>query len=149
MTRTILVPIDLAHKSSWTSALPEAFRLVKEGDELIIMTVIPEFASGLDWRYSIRGETGGSEAFDIDSLLVDARARLEQIAGEYNTGRVPVELVARYGTIYEEILDLAADMEVDQIVMAAHRPSLADYLIGPNTARVVRHAKCSVQVVRG
>ena len=32
--------------------------------------------------------------------------------------------------------------------MAAHRPSLADYLLGPNTARVGRHAQCSVQVLR-
>ena len=37
----------------------------------------------------------------------------------------------------------------DLIVMASHRPELKDYLIGPNAARVVRHADCSVQVVRG
>jgi nucleotide-binding universal stress UspA family protein len=34
------------------------------------------------------------------------------------------------------------------IVMASHRPELKDYLLGPNAARVVRHAECSVLVVR-
>ena len=34
------------------------------------------------------------------------------------------------------------------IVMASHRPELRDYLIGPNAARVMRHADASVLVVR-
>jgi universal stress protein F len=33
--------------------------------------------------------------------------------------------------------------------MGAHRPSLADFLLGPNSARVARHAGCTVTVVRG
>jgi nucleotide-binding universal stress UspA family protein len=32
--------------------------------------------------------------------------------------------------------------------MASHRPELSDYLLGPNAARIVRHAKQSVLVVR-
>ena len=37
---------------------------------------------------------------------------------------------------------------IDLIIMASHRPELQDYLLGPNAARVVRHANCSVLVVR-
>ena len=55
---------------------------------------------------------------------------------------------ARYGVVHEEILDVAEELGVDQIILAAHRPSLVDGLLGSNAARVVRHAKCSVQVVR-
>jgi len=32
--------------------------------------------------------------------------------------------------------------------MASHRPQLADYLLGPNAARVLRHSKVTVMVVR-
>ncbi len=32
--------------------------------------------------------------------------------------------------------------------IGSHRPELKDYLLGPNAARVVRHANCSVLVVR-
>ncbi len=148
MSRKILVPIDLVHESSWKAALPAAIDLARgPDDELVMMTVVPEMTAGLDWRYAIRGETGGSEKLDIKGYLQDAKTRLEQIVAGYEPG-VPVEVIARYGTVYDEILNVADELKVDQIVMAAHRPSLADYLLGPNTARVVRHAHCSVQVVR-
>ena len=149
MPRKILVPIDLVHEASWKSALPAAFDLATApDDEVVVMTVVPEIAAGLDWRYAIRGETGGSEKLDIQGILEDAKTRLEQIANEYAPPDRAVEVIARYGTIYEEILNIAGDLPADQIVMAATRPSLSDYLLGPNTARVVRHARCSVQVVR-
>jgi universal stress protein F len=148
MSRKILVPIDLVHESSWKNAVPAALDLARNpDDELVVMTVVPEIVAGLDWRYAIRGETGGSEKLDINEYLREAKTRIEEIIGGYAPG-VPVEVIARYGTVYEEILNVADELKVDQIVMAAHRPSLADYLLGPNTARVVRHAHCSVQVVR-
>jgi nucleotide-binding universal stress UspA family protein len=67
--------------------------------------------------------------------------------------RVPANLQVDchvvHGTVYEKILELAAEVGADLIVMASHRPELKDFLIGPNAARVVRHAKISVLVVRG
>ena len=149
MPGTILVPIDLLQRSSWTKALPQGFAMAAAtGDGVAVMTVVPEIASGLDYRYAIRGETGGSEELDVDALLVDARTRLEQIGAEHAPTGTGFDVIARYGTVYEEILDVAAELPASQIVMAANRPSLADYLIGPNTARVVRHAACTVTVVR-
>lgn len=149
MVDKLLIPIDLAHESSWTKALPQAFALAGATDaEVTIITVVPEMVSGIDWRYTIRGETGGSEELNIDEMLKDARLRLEQVGKDFAPAGISFDVIARYGTVYEEILNVADELKVVQIVMAAHRPSLADYLIGPNTARVVRHAKCSVQVVR-
>ncbi|MCV6603387.1 MAG: universal stress protein, partial [Cohaesibacter sp.] len=52
------------------------------------------------------------------------------------------------GSIYEEILQLAEQIDADLIVIGAHKPGLKEYLLGPNSARVVRHSKCSVYVVR-
>ena len=43
---------------------------------------------------------------------------------------------------------MADETNADLIVMASHRPELKDFLLGPNAARVVRHANCSVLVVR-
>jgi nucleotide-binding universal stress UspA family protein len=34
------------------------------------------------------------------------------------------------------------------IIIGSHSPSMQDYLLGPNAARVVRHANCSVLVIR-
>jgi nucleotide-binding universal stress UspA family protein len=55
--------------------------------------------------------------------------------------------VVRAGNVYEEILKLADEIACDLIVMASHWPELKDYFLGPNAARVVRHANCSVLVV--
>jgi nucleotide-binding universal stress UspA family protein len=149
MATNLLIPIDLAHESSWKKALPEAFKLAQaQGATVTIMTVIPRILSGLDWRYAIRGETGGSEDLDVEDMLGEARDRLADIGKAHAPAGTEFDVVARYGTVYEEILNVADELPAHQIVMAAHRPSLRDYLLGPNTARVVRHASCSVQVVR-
>ncbi len=34
------------------------------------------------------------------------------------------------------------------IIVASHKPNVGDYLLGTTAARVVRHATCSVFVVR-
>lgn len=46
------------------------------------------------------------------------------------------------------ILDFAEEKGVDCIVMASHRPGMQDYLLGSTAARVVRHARCAVHVIR-
>ena len=57
-------------------------------------------------------------------------------------------LVVRQGGIYHEILEEAADMKADLIVMTSHRPAMRTYFLGSNAGHVVRYAKCSVLVVR-
>jgi nucleotide-binding universal stress UspA family protein len=59
-----------------------------------------------------------------------------------------VKCTVGHGSIYAEILRASRDAGADLIVMASHRPEMKDYLIGANAARVVRHADCSVLVVR-
>lgn len=147
--KKVLVPVDLAHKSSWIKALPAGVDQAKVlNGEVWLMTVVPHMTSGLDWRYAIRGEEEGSIDYDIKDFVKQAENRLGELAQEY----VPKEFfggtIAAHGTIYERIVDAANEINADIIVMAAHRPSLKDYLLGPNTARVARHARCSVQIVR-
>ena len=47
-----------------------------------------------------------------------------------------------------QILDEAAKLKVDCIVIASHRPGPRDFLIGSTASRVVRRASCSVVVTR-
>jgi nucleotide-binding universal stress UspA family protein len=52
------------------------------------------------------------------------------------------------GRVFRGILDVAEQEKADLIVLASHRPDLRDLLIGENAERIVRHARCSVLVVR-
>ena len=103
---------------------------------------------GLDYRYAIRGETGGSAKYDVREIVNEALERLNEIVSENTPDGMNVETIVRHGPVYEQILQVADDIGADQIVIGAHRPEISDYLLGPNTARVVRHAKCSVNVIR-
>ena len=46
------------------------------------------------------------------------------------------------------ILEWAASNDVDCIIINSHKPGLQDYFLGSTATRVVRHAKCSVHVIR-
>lgn len=145
----LLVPVDIQHNSSWQTALPVAVNFARMlHAELNVLTVVPDFLTGMDWRYAIRGETGGSEAYDLKDLMRQAGERLKDICVNNIPEDLAPNILVRSGNPFEQILETAADIDADLIVITASRPSLKDYLLGPTTARVVRHADCSVHVVR-
>ncbi|GKY88299.1 universal stress protein [Sinisalibacter aestuarii] len=61
-------------------------------------------------------------------------------------GSIKVKVIE--GHAGHSIVDYAAEHKVDCIVIASHRPGLQDLFLGSTAARVVRHAPCSVHVVR-
>lgn len=141
MYQKILVPVDLGDKHSWRKAIPTAVTLCETFDAgLIVMTVIPDIGTPVIGQY----------------LPQDFSARVqEQISGQLNAfvqTQIPpgIEVQRRVvvGRIYDEIIHTAAETDVDLIIMGSHDPELKTYLLGPNTARVVRHAITSVMVVR-
>lgn len=140
MYKNILVPIDVSEPSSWEKALPVAIELAEVLDAQIhVMTVVREIDAILKAQYSL---------LVYERLIREAETRLASIVAQV----VPRELGARstvgQGSVYAEILRLARETDADLIIMASHRPEMKDYLIGSNAARVVRHATCSVLVVR-
>ena len=149
MAEKILVPVDLGDTETSTKVLQQAVEQAdRQGAKLTVMTVVPDMITGIDYRYAIRGEMGGSEDYDLKKIVQNALDHLNDFVAEHTAKGTKADTIARHGTVYEQILDVAEDIGADQIVIGAHRPQLADYLLGPNTARVVRHAKCSVNVVR-
>lgn len=148
MAKLILCPITFNLRSSYVSAaLPVAAREAQlHGAELCIMTVVPESASSMDLRYVTR--EGGGTASSPKQLVKQAQERLKEVADEFVPEEVSSKLLVRVGTIYKEILEAANELKADWIILGAHRPSMKDFLLGTNADRVVRHAKCSVTVVR-
>lgn len=141
MYSTILLPIDLNDEGSWHKALPAAVRLAEAfGARIHVMTVIPDFGMSIVGSFFPSGYE--------DHAKAEAVRHLDAFVAE----RVPPHLLGgrevAQGSIYHEILHAAAARGADLIVMGAHRPDLADYLLGPNAARVVRHSRRSVLVVR-
>ncbi|HET6467747.1 MAG TPA: universal stress protein [Geminicoccaceae bacterium] len=141
MYSTILLPVDLADEHSWKKPLPAAVVLCRTFNAALhIVTVAPEF-----------GQLVLSGYFPPDYEAKRRRELSDQLR-DFVAERVPAEIqvtphVAE-GAPYLQILRLAQEIGADLIVMGSHRPELRDYLLGPNAAKVVRHATCSVMVVR-
>jgi nucleotide-binding universal stress UspA family protein len=54
----------------------------------------------------------------------------------------------RTGAVSDEVLAEARFWGADLIIIGSHNPSIRTYLLGSNAEKIVRHANCSVMVVR-
>lgn len=141
MFKTILVPIDLAEPASSTRALKAAIGMARDhGATLHAVSVVPDVGMSIVGSYFPKD----FETRAIEETKSNLRAFLQEVAPD----DVPVKGHVAHGGIYQEILHIAGTLSADLIVMASHRPAMRDYLLGPNAARVVRHASQSVLVVR-
>lgn len=76
-------------------------------------------------------------------------ARLPTLRAWATSQTPPVEIELRYGSIYREVLAQAKRLTATHIVIGSHSETLSDFLLGTNAAKIVRHAECSVTVLRG
>lgn len=141
MYKKVLLPVDLNVPASWKKALPTAIDVCRTyGGCLHVLTVVPEFGMGMVGQYFPE---------DLQKRVIDeTSAALREFVENNVPDDVQVGHRILQGTVYKEILCCVQDIGADLVVMSSHRPEVADYLLGPNAARVVRHASCSVWVVR-
>ena len=119
--------------------MAEQARLVAKSAEasIHVITVVPDSgmaivaaALGPDHDQKLLAAANEEAAKLLSGLLPDAKLHVVQ------------------GSIYDSIIRTANKLEADMIVIGSHRPELRDYLVGPNAARVARHARQSVLIVR-
>ncbi len=136
MYKTILVPIDMAHVAEGKSIIDVAIKHAGEGARIILLNVIEEAPN---WAaISLPADV-------IDNSMKAAHDELKAIA---TASGKSMEVEVRTGHSYNTILDVAKEKNAELIIVASHRPGLQDYFLGSTAAKVVRHAKCSVLVVR-
>ena len=135
--------VDLEDESSWRKVLPTAIDYARHtGARLHVLNIVPD---GM-FKMTIVAQLIPQ---DYERRLIDdARQRLAALIEQHDTDGVQVEQVVRLGSVYKEALRFATDVGADLVVVGAHRPELKDYLLGPNAGQIVRHATCSVWVVR-
>ena len=139
MYSSILVAVDLDEPSSWQRSVPLALAIGKcFGAKVGLVHVVSDAILALDAEWS---------SLALRRILETARARLGLLAEELKAD-VEIQAHVATGRVFRGILDIAEQERADLIVLASHRPEMKDFLIGENAERVVRHARCSVMVVR-
>lgn len=136
MYKSILVPIDMAHLDEWKSTLEAAATLGGGHADITLLNVvedIPNWAA-VELPRGIR-----------EKSLQDSKEELETIASSASTD---LKVEVRAGHPYKTILEVAEEKNVDLIIITSHKPDLQDYFLGSTAAKVVRHARCSVLVIR-
>ncbi|MEX3010685.1 universal stress protein [Hoeflea sp. TYP-13] len=137
MATKILLPIDHTDENSWKKALPVALEQAKfYGAELEVVSVIPEIIR----LPNLPANYGAGAKDHVEGVV---RQILDQ------AGAKQVSAHIEQGSVYREILKLAHQGGFDMIVMASAEGDFPNFEIGPNLARVVRNAHCTVMVIRG
>ena len=140
MFNSILVPIDLADTDLAKPAIETADSLSKKSGGKVrlvnIMAMTPVMlAEYVPPDFDAQQRQSSNEALAI-------------VARESGIEPKRISTSIRQGGIYHEILEEAAEVKADLIVMTSHRPSMQNYFLGSNAGHIVRYAKCSVLVVR-
>jgi nucleotide-binding universal stress UspA family protein len=141
MYKNILVAIDLNDETSCRKPLLSAVELARTfGARLHVLTVVREVEAILQAR---------SAPLAYDLIAADLENQLGALIHRVNASDLNPNILVTHGvSIYAEILRVAEEAEADLVVVGSHRPAMKDYLLGTNSARVVRHAHCSVFVAR-
>jgi nucleotide-binding universal stress UspA family protein len=140
MYKTLLVPIDIAEVDTARPALERAVALAQASNGTVRLIHVRSLMPVAYMEFV-------PATFDIDQQR-NAETRLAEIAASVPLPAERVSATVRMGAIYNEILEEAETTGADLIVVGSHRPTMATYLLGSNAATIVRHAACSVLVVR-
>jgi universal stress protein G len=143
MYKHILVPIDLADPDLAKPAVSTAIMMAGLSNGTVrLINVLPltpvMLAEYVPPDFEAQQRKSAEEALTI-------------VCKESGLDPARVSSIVRQGGIHQEILDEAAKIDADLIVMSSHRPhkpGIRTYFLGSNAGHVVRYAQCSVLVVR-
>lgn len=136
MFSNILIPVDLGDIVRAKDNLKRAAELIEENGKITLINVVEEIPTYVEFDLP--------ENYAAQHIIT-AQDRLENMV---KTENIKADFDILRGQAGSAILNYAEENGVDLIIMASHKPELMDYLIGSTAARVVRHAKCSVMVIR-
>lgn len=140
MFKTILVPIDLSDIDVAGPAIDAAVRMAEWSGAALRLVNVQQLLPASYTDY-VPPDFDAQQREWAESELKKVRARIDLPPER-------VSAVVRLGGIYPEILAEAEEWGADLIVIGSHRPAMSTYLLGSNAKTVVRHANCSVLVVR-
>jgi nucleotide-binding universal stress UspA family protein len=140
--RSVLVPIDFSQPS--LTAIEMALPLIKRFGATL------HFVHVFEPDYSLSSMTGIPLMVPEIDVGRRVRRRLQHLAESKSIPLRRENIHAIKGQPFEQICQLAREIEIDLIVMATRgNTGLKHLALGSTTERVVRYSPCPVLVVRG
>ncbi|QKF68539.1 universal stress protein [Arcobacter venerupis] len=140
MFKNILVTIHLQYLENHPKVLSTALKVLDPEGKMTLLFVNENMKHG---SVSPLMEETNQKNYNKDAL-----EQLKEIADKNLVPREKVTFKIREGVSHQEILEESIKIKADTIIMMASRPGLKNYFIGTTAERVIRHANCSVFVLR-
>ena len=136
MYKSILLPIDPSEMERGKAMIDVAQKLAGKDTRIRLLTVVVDIPAFV-----------AAQVPDniIKTAMSTARQTLEGLIG---AAGLKADAEVRSGKPGSTILTSADECGADLIIIGSHKPGLEDYFIGSTASRVVRHAQCSVLVMR-
>ena len=137
MYKTIIVPVEVSDVEAGKAMIDVAKTHSDENTRIILLHVIEEMPKWV------------TVELPKEVIEESRKSILEEVHAIADAASVQADVDIRSGHPYKNILEKAEEEDADLIIIASHKPGgLQDYLLGSTAAKVVRHANCSVLVVR-
>ncbi|NKB63672.1 MAG: universal stress protein [Gammaproteobacteria bacterium] len=134
--KSILIPVDLANVAKLNSLVDHASIYNSSNSKIVLLNVVEDIP--------------GWAAVELPRGILDksVQSSLEKLKALAASSSIEVEVEVRVGHPYQTILEVAEEKNAELIIVGSHQPELQNYFLGSTAAKVVRHATCSVLVVR-
>lgn len=147
--KRILVPTDFS-KAAQIAVETACDIALKSGAQLILLHVVEAVTGG---SYNVEGEVpygnDSEERLFTMKLIERSKKQLEKQAADPKLSGVKVKTLLRLGTPFHGMQTIITEQKVDLVVMGTSgRTQVAEFTIGSNTERIVRHAFCPVLTVQ-
>ena len=136
MYKSILLPIDLSEMERGRVMIDLAQKLAGKDTRIRLLNIVVDIPAFV-----------AAQVPDdiIKTAMSTARETLEGLIG---AAGLKADAEVRSGKPGSTILTSADECGADLIIIGSHKPGLEDYFLGSTASRVVRHAQCSVLVMR-
>lgn len=152
--KKILVPTDFSEQAKF--ALDFAYQIaLKSEAEIYLLNVIDYPGLSTAWSGGMNVIGGAEPPFDnmdesfVTGLTDKAREEMKTMVKNLNEHDVVIHELVEIGNPYFMITEKIENEKVNLVIMGSKGASgLEEVLIGSNTEKVVRHAKCPVITIK-
>ena len=136
MYKSILIPIDIGNSDNATRVIETAAAQGGADAEITLLNVVEEIP-----RWAL-------VELPKDTMEKSVNSSQDKLQAISDSTEANTHAEIRVGHPYKTILQVAEEKNADLIVVASHQPGSQNFFLGSTAAKVVRHAHCSVLVVR-
>ena len=146
--KKILVPTDFSKPAQWALEVATGIARKAKGQIILLHIVEQPTSDSFNVEAQIQEQEGWEDKLFTLKLIERNKTQLKEAAKVAEDEGIVVKRELRMGNPFHGMRTVITDHEVDLVVMGTSgRTKFEEMLVGSNTEKVVRYAKCPVLTV--